>query len=58
MHCLIEEDVLHIEVRDTARVLRYREQAMEPFIPQGRIWKDQEWDFSFMEDLFNIWMIW
>ena len=49
MHCLIEEDVLHIEVRDTGKGIENIEQAMEPLYTSRPDMERSGMGFSFME---------
>ena len=49
MHCLIEEDVLHIEVRDTGKGIDNIEQAMEPLYTSRPDMERSGMGFSFME---------
>lgn len=55
LHCLIDEDVLHVEIRDTGRGIENIEQAMEPLLRQSRRWTGPAWDSPLWKPL---WMIW
>ncbi len=49
MRCLVEEDVLHIEVRDTGKGIENIEQAMEPLYTSRPDMERSGMGFSFME---------
>lgn len=49
MHCLIDEDVLHVEIRDTGRGIENVEQAMEPLFTTKPEMDRSGMGFAFME---------
>lgn len=49
MRCLIEEDVLHIEIRDTGKGIEDIDQAMEPLYTSRPDMERSGMGFSFME---------
>lgn len=49
LHCLIEEDVLHVEVRDTGKGIEDIEQAMEPLFTTKPEMDRSGMGFAFME---------
>lgn len=49
LHCLIEEDVLHVEIRDEGRGIENIEQAMEPLFTTKPDMDRSGMGFSFME---------
>lgn len=49
LHCLIDEDVLHVEIRDEGRGIENIEQAMEPLFTTKPDMDRSGMGFSFME---------
>ena len=49
LHCLIDEDVLNVEIRDTGRGIENIEQAMEPLYTSRPDMERSGMGFSFME---------
>lgn len=49
LHCLIEEDVLHVEVKDTGKGIEDIEQAMEPLFTTKPEMERSGMGFAFME---------
>lgn len=49
LHCLIDEDVLHVEIRDTGKGIENIEQAMEPLFTTKPEMDRSGMGFAFME---------